>query len=140
MCPMATKSPVTSSRDRSPVCTFCRTSAPLDLAVVPTRSRTTLFQRNSIFGLALARSCMIFEARSSSRRWMRVTVSANFVRKVASSMAESPPPTTAMLLATEEEAVAGGAGRHPVAEQPALASGPSISDRAPVDTMIEWAR
>ena len=39
---------------------------------------------------------MIFEARSSSRRWTRVTVRANLVRKMASSMAESPPPTTAM--------------------------------------------
>ena len=39
---------------------------------------------------------MILLARSSSRRWMIVTVRANFVRKVASSMAESPPPTTAM--------------------------------------------
>ena len=37
---------------------------------------------------------MIFEARSSSRRWMTVTLVANRVRKMASSMAESPPPTT----------------------------------------------
>ena len=46
--------------------------------------------------MAKARSCMILLARSSSRRWMIVTVRANFVRKVASSIAESPPPTTAM--------------------------------------------
>ncbi len=39
---------------------------------------------------------MIFEARSSSRRWTIVTFEANLVRKVASSMAESPPPTTAI--------------------------------------------
>ncbi len=57
---------------------------------------TTLFHRKRIFGFARARSCMIFEARSWSRRWTRVTVSANFVRKFASSIAESPPPTTAM--------------------------------------------
>ena len=57
---------------------------------------TSLFHSILIFGFAKARSCMIFEARSSSRRWMRVTVSANLVRKMASSMAESPPPTTAM--------------------------------------------
>ena len=50
-----------------------------------------------------------------------VTVSANFVRKLASSIAESPPPTTAMSLAPEEEAVAGGAGGHAVAEQLGLA-------------------
>ncbi len=39
---------------------------------------------------------MIFDARSWSRRWMTVTDRANFVRKIASSIAESPPPTTAM--------------------------------------------
>jgi hypothetical protein len=39
---------------------------------------------------------MIFEARSSSRRWISVTLSANLVRNEASSTAESPPPTTAM--------------------------------------------
>ena len=60
---------------------------------------------------------MIFDARSSSRRWMTVTFVANFVRKIASSMAESPPPTTAIGLLAEEEAVAGGAGGDAVAEQ-----------------------
>ena len=55
-----------------------------------------MFQRISIFGLLNARSCMIFEARSSSRRTSRVTLEANLVRNVASSMAESPPPTTAI--------------------------------------------
>ena len=49
---------------------------------------------NSIFGFARARSNMIGEARNSSRRCTTVTLSANFVRKVASSIAESPPPTT----------------------------------------------
>ena len=39
---------------------------------------------------------MIFDARSVSRRWMTVTFDANFVRKIASSIAESPPPTTAI--------------------------------------------
>ena len=39
---------------------------------------------------------MILLARSSSRRWTIVTERANLVRKVASSIAESPPPTTAM--------------------------------------------
>ncbi len=40
---------------------------------------------------------MIFEAaRSSSRRWISETVVANLVRKMASSMAESPPPMTAI--------------------------------------------
>ena len=40
--------------------------------------------------------CMIFDARSWSRRWTIVTDRANLVRKMASSRAESPPPTTAM--------------------------------------------
>ena len=51
-------------------------------------------QITSIFGLASARSCMIFEARNSSRRCTIVTLLANFVRNVASSIAVSPPPTT----------------------------------------------
>src|SRR5579884_2729985 len=37
---------------------------------------------------------MIFDARNSSRRCTRCTREANFVRKSASSQAESPPPTT----------------------------------------------
>ena len=41
---------------------------------------------------------MIGEARKSSRRWTTVTLSANFVRKTASSIAESPPPTTITFL------------------------------------------
>ena len=53
---------------------------------------------NLIFGLFIARSCMIFEARRVSRRWITFTSVANFVRKVDSSIAESPPPTTAIFL------------------------------------------
>ena len=63
---------------------------------VPRTSATSLFHRKLILGLASARSCMIFEARSVSRRWITVTDLPNLVRNVASSMAESPPPTTAM--------------------------------------------
>ena len=59
-------------------------------------STTSVFQMNSIFSFAKARSCMIFEARSESLRWMTYTFDAKRVRKVASSIAESPPPTTAM--------------------------------------------
>ena len=57
---------------------------------------TTVFHSTLIFGLSSARSAMILLARNSSRRWMIVTVSANRVRNVASSIAESPPPTTTM--------------------------------------------
>ena len=62
----------------------------------PRTSATSLFHRNPILGLASARSCMIFEARSASRRWITVTDLPNLVRNKASSMAESPPPMTAM--------------------------------------------
>ena len=44
----------------------------------------------------MARSCMILEARRVSRRCTIVTLRANLVRNVASSIAESPPPITAM--------------------------------------------
>src|SRR3989344_3201628 len=37
---------------------------------------------------------MILEARSLSERLSKVTLVANLVRKIASSMAASPPPTT----------------------------------------------
>jgi hypothetical protein len=46
---------------------------------------------------------MTFEARSSSRRWMSVTLSANFVRNSASVAAESPPPTTAMFCSLKKK-------------------------------------
>ena len=64
---------------------------------------TSLFQRKEIFGLANARSCMILEARSASRRCTTVTDRANRVRNVASSMAESPPPITAMSLSRKKK-------------------------------------
>ena len=41
---------------------------------------------------------MIFDARSSPRRWITVTFVAKRVRKSASSIAVSPPPTTAIAL------------------------------------------
>ena len=46
---------------------------------------------------------MIFDARSVSRRWTTVTFEANFVRKIASSSAESPPPTTAIGLSRKKK-------------------------------------
>ncbi len=41
---------------------------------------------------------MIFEARKPSRRCTIVTLRPKRVRKIASSIAESPPPTTTMCL------------------------------------------
>ena len=39
----------------------------------PSTSVTDVSHRKSILSLAKARSCMIFDARSSLRRWMTVT-------------------------------------------------------------------
>jgi hypothetical protein len=61
----------------------------------PWTSAISAFSFQAIFGFIRARSSMILEARNSSRRWITVTFVANFVRKVASSIAVSPPPTTA---------------------------------------------
>ena len=79
---------------------------------------------HAIFGFARALSCMIFDARSVSRRCTTVTLDANRVRNIASSIAESPPPTTAISLAAEEVAVAGRARRDAVAHQRALGRQP----------------
>ncbi len=91
---MATKRPVTARSRVSPV-TVSRRVTPLSLPS-PWISATSEFHAKRILSLPKARSAMILLARRASRRWMIVTVRANFVRKVASSMAESPPPTTAM--------------------------------------------
>ena len=50
-----------------------------------------------MFGCSAARSCMIFEARNSSRRLTIVSSLANLEMKIASSIAESPPPITITL-------------------------------------------
>ena len=47
---------------------------------------------------------MIFDARNSSRRWTIVTFEANFARKIASSIAESPPPTMIVSLSLKNAA------------------------------------
>jgi hypothetical protein len=91
---MATKTPVTSSTRSSPV-TVSRTARPATFSS-PRTSVTCVFHAKRIFSLAKARSCMILDARSESRRCTMVTLEAKRVRKSASSMAESPPPTTAM--------------------------------------------
>ena len=92
---MATNSAVASSTLSSPV-TVLRIFSPPTLPSASTTESTTVSVRNSIFSLSRARSSMILEARKFSERWIRVTLEPNLVRKVASSMAESPPPTTAM--------------------------------------------
>ena len=57
-----------------------------------------------MFGVPLARSSMIWEARNSSRRCTIVTFEANLARKMASSIAESPPPTTIVSLSLKNAA------------------------------------
>ena len=57
----------------------------------------------SIFGLSMARLSMIREARNPGRRCTMLTLLANLVRKVASSMAESPPPTTISSLSRKKK-------------------------------------
>ena len=98
-----------------------------------------MFQRNSIFGLASARSCMIFEARSESRRWINVTLSANLVRNRASSSAESPPPTTAIWWPRKKKPSHVAHVDRPWPSRRASASRPSISERAPVLTITASA-
>jgi hypothetical protein len=66
-------------------------------------SSTTLSQIGSIFGLPNSRSCMIFSARSSSRRWTSQTLAAMFDRYSASSTAVLPPPITATSLSRKKK-------------------------------------
>ena len=60
--------PVITSRSLSPFTSFSST---------PSTSSTTVFVLNSMFGCAIARSSMIFDARNCSRRCSSVT----FARK-----------------------------------------------------------
>src|SRR3984957_411112 len=92
--PIAMNAPPTGSTVSSPLLVFL-TLRPHSLPS-PTISIGSLSHWNLILGLAAARSAMIFDARSLSRRCTIVTVLPNRGRNSASSPAESPPPTTAM--------------------------------------------
>ena len=92
--PIAMKIPPQATSFVSPVFRL-RTIAPVTPWPGPPRTFSiTLSSIHAIFAFVLARCCMTLLARSSSRRWTIVTFVANFVRKVASSIAVSPPPTT----------------------------------------------
>ena len=92
--PIATKMPVAACSRVSPVRVSVRVT-PVTLPS-PWIAVTAEFQAKLILGLSLARWAMIREARSSPLRTTTVTDFPKRVRKVASSMAESPPPTTMM--------------------------------------------
>ena len=83
---------------------------------------------------------MIFEARRLSRRWITVTLCANLVRKIASSSAESPPPTTAISWPRKKKPSHVAHVETPCPINGSSCSSPSISARAPVDTMTARAR
>src|SRR6202020_1254631 len=92
--PIAMNAPPTGSTVSSPLLVFL-TFRPHSLPS-PTISTGSLSHWNLILGLAAARSAMILEARSLSRRWTVVSVFPNRVSNSASSTPESPPPITAM--------------------------------------------
>lgn len=85
---------MTGSVDSAPL-TVSRIRRPVTTDFSPSTATTAVLVRKVILSLSRARSSMILEARNSSRR-CRVTLRAKRVRKVASSIAESPPPMTAM--------------------------------------------
>jgi hypothetical protein len=83
---------------------------------------------------------MIFDARSSSRRWTIVTVVANLVRKIASSTAESPPPTTAMGFSRKKKPSQVAHVETPCPSNRCSAGRPSMRADAPVVMIIDLAR
>ena len=89
--------------------------------------------------LAKARSCMIFDARSSLRRWTTVTLSPKRVRNDASSSAESPPPTTTIFWSRKKNPSQVAHVDTPWPRSRASPGTSSMSDRAPVATIRTWA-
>ena len=89
--------------------------------------------------LAKARSCMILEARSASRRWTTVTLVGELGEEERLFHGGVTAPDDGDLLAAEEEPVARGTRRQPVAQKAISLSRPSISDCAPVETMTASA-
>ena len=86
----------------------------------PWISATSEFQANSIFGSAKARSCMILEARSSSRRWIRVTLRAEAGQERRLLDRGVATADDGDVLLAEEEAVAGRTPADAVAGEPVL--------------------
>ena len=91
-CPMATNTPPARTDSSAPVSVLRTTTS--ETLPSPRMSATSHDRCIVMRGLAMARSCIMRLARSLSRRCTTWTAGENFVRNVASSMAESPPPTT----------------------------------------------
>ena len=87
----------------------------------PWISSTAEFQANSIFGSANARSCMIFEARSSSRRCDQRHLAAEAGQEGRLLDGGVAAADDRDVLLAEEEAVAGRAPGDAVAGEPVLA-------------------
>jgi hypothetical protein len=96
--PMATNMPLTA-RSRVLAASTLRTRTPVTPLSSPSTSSTTWSQISVTLppGPAFSNSfcCMIFSARSLSRRCTSVTCEAMFDRYSASSTAVLPPPMTA---------------------------------------------
>ena len=135
---MATNTPGRSSRRLLAGHHVARPGSPGHLAVAEHLGARPMSHRKSIFALAKARSCMIFEARSSLRRWMRVTLRGEAGQEERLFEGGVAAADDDDLLVAEEEPVTGGAGGHAVAEQPGLAGhvqherpGPGGHDQGP---------
>ena len=115
-------------------------SSTAETVLSPSTSVTCLPRAHRIFSLSWARCCMIFDARSSGRRWTTVTVLANRVRKVASSIAESPPPTTTMSWSRKKKPSQVAQAETPRPSSRASFSRPRYRYLEPVATMTAWAR
>ena len=83
-------------------------------------SSTSVFHSKEIFGLANALSCMIFDARSVSRRWTTRDVGGEAGQEDRFLHRRVAAADDRDRLAAEEVAVAGRAGRDAVADQRAL--------------------
>jgi hypothetical protein len=135
--PIATKT-ASRARSRFESSRTSRSRTPVTYSS-PSTSSTIECQATSIFSFASSRSCMIFEARRSPRRWTRVTLVAKRDRKSASSMAVSPPPTTAIGLPRNSAPSQVAQADTPLFWSRFSESSPSQRAEAPVATMTESA-
>ena len=94
-----------------------------------------LFQMNAIFGLANALSCMIFDARSVSRRWIDRDLRGELRQEDRLLHRGVAAADDGDRLAAEEVAVARRAGRDTVADQLPSDGSPSSRAEAPVAMM-----